>query len=148
MIPRRFPFALPRFTSLSPVARVAIVLLALLQIVAPTWHICEMGGYAGTRHTVSDSPVWKVPACGGGPKCVCKREAFPPGTTFLSNHEVCGATHCLARVLMGMPAHAAPAISLDIPLLSRRSTGHPHPKYFDGVALALSPARGPPYVSV
>ena len=147
MLPRFFHFARPRTSALSPLVRVAIVMLAIVQTVAPSWHVCQMGGYANTHHSKPQTTVWKVPSCGGGPKCICKREAFPPGTTFFSNRDECASNHCLARLLMGMPSQSVLPVSLALPHISRVQLAPAHPKYFERATFTLPPARGPPLLS-
>jgi hypothetical protein len=111
-----------RFRSLPPLTlRLLVVLLAFVQFIAPTWHVCEMGG-----HVMSMRPGAAMAAHHGeatqtkedGPQqpliCYCapkpKHQENPnwPKLTPVVSHDE--HVTCLALLLQTMPgAVAAPA---------------------------------------
>ena len=134
-----------------PLFRLAVVLLALVQLVAPSWHVCELGGYSchtgHGRHAKAE--VWK-PKCGGGPVCPCVK---PPGAIVSLTGQVLDGRDtpqhgtCLALLLMSMPGAIAPAVAVAL-LLARRGT-HALPPLLPFLCALLRqpPARGPPHLS-
>jgi hypothetical protein len=148
MIRRPAPFlAAPSLPS--PLLKLAVALLVLVQLVAPSWHICELGGYSchGSGH--AKAQIW-TPKCGGGPVCPCEK---PPGAILsltgqiLDGHDSGGHGFCLALLLMSMPGALAVAFAL-ITLASRRSAAALPATLLPALAtLRQPPARGPPFLS-
>lgn len=137
--------------ALHPLTRAAIVLLALIQVIAPTWHVCALGG--GTRHHAPEEKVevWK-PKCGGGKKCPCVppkgKLVSPTGASLSKPADECPDTNCLARLLMGMPGSLAAPFDF-ISLATRRPAFASSLFVSPSVAfLPQPPSRGPPRASV
>lgn len=102
-------------------ARFFVLALALLQFVAPTWHVCEMGGHVMAGGDMSSHAGMAVAATAAptGPQrpLICYCAAKP------SHHTDSDAPHfsptlnsqhatCLALLLQSMPGHftAGPAL--------------------------------------
>ncbi len=121
-------------------ARFFVLALALLQFVAPTWHVCEMGGHVAARHNSGgvtgthhenaaksatlialqaaphnqDETATRKPLI-----CFCVREEHAPKETapnpnapHLENAPHSGHATCLALLLQSMPGAvtASPAL--------------------------------------
>lgn len=131
--------------------RAIVIWLALLQVVAPTWHVCGLGGSTHRHADEGQAKVW-TPKCGGGPICPC---VPPAGATVSSTGQDLSASDkehshgtCLARLLMGMPGSLS--ASFNIVILNAQSTTFA-PSLCPSPAVALMPqppARGPPVASV
>ena len=131
-----------------PLVRLAVVLLALVQLVAPSWHVCELGGYAcHPKHAKAE--VWK-PKCGGGPVCSCVK---PPGAIesltgqVLDGRDSPGHNTCLALLLMSMPGAIAPAFTLALSTARRPARTLPALAPPLCAVLRQPPSRGPPPLS-
>lgn len=102
--------------------RWAVVLLALLQIVAPLWHVCALGGHAMASDAAAHHGTVAIPVQSDGPRrpliCWCppSHDADPnsggPKFSPVVSHEDHGT--CLALLLQTMPGAlaAAPTIAL------------------------------------
>lgn len=134
-----------------PLMRVAVVLLALLQFIAPTWHVCELGGKSCHSGHEAKTKVWK-PKCGGGRLCRC----IPPKGAVVAltgqlltapGDESCHGT-CLALLLTSMPG----SIAAPIPFASfsaQRTAFAPTPLASPAAtSMPLPPSRGPPPLTV
>jgi hypothetical protein len=138
----------------SPAARVLLALLALLQLIAPTWHVCEMGGgsccpsnvqtamaHCERRTATASSP----PHCS---KCL-EAEATQDGAiTF-----VAGAPHppfagnCLAKLLLGMPWQSVAAQQLFFTARFHIAFAAREYSSLSPCASVLPPSRAPPLFS-
>lgn len=144
-----------------PWARMLLLALALMQCIAPTWHVCSLGGHASchqnvasghgaggqTAHGFALAPVSAEAQEGRQPViCICLPEAegdkSQPDLTAAP--AVQGEPQCLALMLQSMPGHGAAQPELitfaarQLPLVANR----PSP-----VALAevrSHSGRGPP----
>lgn len=140
-------------------SRFLVVLLALLQVVAPTWHVCDMGGHcasmarhAGGHHEdyaegSSNGPLRPfVCACAGDPTTHPVPANWPKWEEHYSGHD---DPFCLARLLQTMPATAVAGM----PPLVVRFASLPA-EYHETFTVApqtfplRSPARGPPVFSL
>jgi hypothetical protein len=120
-----------RLRSLPPLSlRLLVVLLAFVQFIAPTWHVCEMGGHvmamrpgASMAHHGDTDAAQAKQASADGPMqpliCYCapkpKHQENPnwPKLTPVVSHDE--HVTCLALLLQTMPgAVAAPATLLRI----------------------------------
>ena len=110
--------------ALHPLGRAAILLLALVQIIAPMWHVCSMSGMTchdpEAQHSVQ---IWK-PKCGGGLQCPCVKPAgalySPTGQWYSAPVDDAFHGTCLARLLMGMPGSVAAPFDFTV-LFTRRT---------------------------
>ena len=132
----------------TPLLRLAIVLLALVQLVAPSWHVCELGGTTcHPKHAKAE--IWK-PKCGGGKTCPCVK---PPGAIVsltgqvLDGHDPPHHSTCLALLLMSMPGAIASAFALVLLLARRHSRALPAFLPPSCAPLRQPPSRGPPHLS-
>ena len=138
-------------SQLPPLVRTAVVLLALVQIVAPSWHVCALGGSSCHDPHQEHAQVWK-PKCGGGPKCSCVK---PEGALYSPTGQwisapVDDAFHgtCLARLLLGMPNSTVAPFHFTA-LFSQRTQFVPYSSTCPIVAaLPQPPSRGPPLFCV
>ena len=141
---------------LHPLARAAIVLLAVLQVVAPMWHVCALSGSSG-QHSQHErqkpqkpAPAWK-PKCGGGLKCPCVPPKAEPAPAASATKQQLSATEkdhshgtCLALLLMGMPGRVSASFQLAF-ILTPRTVFARLPFLPPAVALMPQPpSRGPP----
>lgn len=117
--------------------RLLVALLVLVQFIAPTWHVCEMGGISCCPPKTGDSLQH------------CER----PGTEAADASVVSAipephVENCLAKMLLGMPLQEAPSATalefatLEVPSATATpqtpSIGH----------LPQPPSRGPPVFSL
>ena len=137
----------------TPLQRLALVLFAILQLVAPTWHVCEMSGNCDDcpSHMASSSSVASLNLqCHVQPatktKFACCR-AKPNQTVWKDRAEPFDGT-CLAKELLAMPSSLVSPFDLQLLFTPRLATVFPRPKYFQAASLPQPPARGPPSTSV
>ena len=136
---------------LHPLARTAVVLLALVQLIAPSWHVCALGGSSCHDSHQEQAQVWK-PKCGGGLKCSCVK---PEGALYSPTGQWISAPvddtfhgTCLARLLLGMPSSAAAPFHFAVSF-SQRILFASSPIVLPTVAaLPQPPSRGPPLFCV
>lgn len=140
-------------------SRLAVVLLALLQIVAPTWHVCDMGGHcagramhAGGHHEEyaegSSNTALRpfICACAGNPDSHPAPANWPKWNEHLIGH---GDPFCLARLLQTMPAtQAAGMPPLVIRFVSLPAEYVASPTSAPQTLTGDFPARGPPSFSL
>ena len=118
----RFPLQLRLFVSL----------LAVLSFVAPTWHVCSLGGHAMSMagagsHEMPSHQAMRARAFLHAPNgaliCFCaphKQRADPaPTSKFALNGRMSHDASCLALLLSAMPALAASPF--ESPFVSRLS---------------------------
>jgi len=111
-----------RSASLPPfLVRLAVVLLALLQIVAPMWHTCSTGGYAVpvpnglAASGASSSAIARIMAMPQCPQCLYR---VPPARQEPSQHPTLSAQSlpheetCLACLLQSMPSQVSVILTL------------------------------------
>jgi hypothetical protein len=135
-------------------ARLAVVLLAVLQVIAPSWHVCDMAGgdrCASTSHhgmamAGGDDDAQRPLIC----YCAEKPHADSPVKDRLEGVEAHShSPFCLALLLQSMPGSVAAVVPFHIMLLSpeftppvRRESAPPAApvRHFE--------ARGPPLISL
>lgn len=136
---RRLPFS-PR------ALRFFVVALALVQFVAPTWHICALGGHiCGTRTAAHHgaSPVTEFNGENAPMRpliCVCAAP-LPPldsKTARLDGVSHTGHSTCLALLLQTMPGQTAVAPAVFEP----RALSAVHGAALTHIAPSLAPSRG------
>ncbi|HEX8552900.1 MAG TPA: hypothetical protein VF681_15255 [Abditibacteriaceae bacterium] len=129
-----------RLRSASPLFRLAILVLAALQFVAPTLHVCAQGGFGAEPaqchprivcHTEADvaadaTRIWRM-AIGG--------------TQAADEHQ---SPHCLAALLQTLPAQAASVFSFSTSFAPRVVRFVAPVLRASQFVLASPPARGPP----
>lgn len=98
--------------------RLFVALLTVLSFVAPTWHVCSLGGHAmemaaGTHEMPSHGamkPLSFQRAPGGALICFCaprnKDSHSAPASKFAFNGRMTHDVSCLALLLSSMPALA------------------------------------------
>lgn len=102
-------------------ARFFVLMLALLQFVAPTWHVCEMGGHVMSHGDPASHAAMAAQAAPAqdGPRqalvCYCapkESHQADPDTPKLSAAPDSHHPTCLALLLQTMPGDfaAAPAL--------------------------------------
>ena len=117
------PWLSVRHLADSPWARLMLVALVLVQVVAPSWHVCELGGrmascskpMAGMQGMAHGFPV--EPGEGRQPIiCVCRDEKpkTPPANEVRLDARADTDCHvqCLALLLQSMPGQEACAPDL------------------------------------
>lgn len=133
---RAFPFLLTS-REFSIRARLLVVVLVLVQFIAPTWHVCEMSGVSCCpRQTESARPH-------------CERPSTPAAIeAFIGATAEPHVENCLAKLLLGMPLQAAaPAETLEVSTRQTPSTPDAPPSLFPS-DLPQPPSRGPPVFSL
>lgn len=132
-------------------ARFLLALLALLQFVAPTWHVCEMGGnVCCPPKTGAAKQHCDFPAAGGSTPTVAPCTECPPRAEAASPQTFAGAIpdataeHCLAKLLLGMPWQSVAA--QEMISLRPRQVGSPPtaPRLMSPADLPQPPSRAPP----
>ena len=144
----RTPFLLSVQREFALQTRLLIALFALVQIIAPTWHICEMGvssccppsGQSQTLHC-------PLPQTALSQSAHCEHASpnkpeFTVGATPASHEE-----NCLAKLLMGMPWQGVAAIELPRPSTDHLPVSPATPRCVSVAALPQPPSRGPPLFS-
>jgi hypothetical protein len=139
----------------SPAARVLLALLALLQLIAPTWHVCEMGGGSccpppGSQATMSHC-VRRAAAESAPPHCskCLEAEAAQDGATpfaVSAPHPPFGG-NCLAKLLLGMPWQSVAAQQLFCTARHRIAFTTREYSFLSSFAWALPLSRAPPFYS-
>jgi hypothetical protein len=151
---------MPRFSILLSVrrefsfrARLLLALLALLQFIAPTWHVCEMGGSVccppKTRAAKLHCDL--APAGGSTPivaRCAeCPPRAETSAQNFVGAIPDAHAEHCLAKLLLGMPWQSVAAQEV-VSLRPRQVGSTPAaPRLVSSFDWPQPPSRGPPIFS-
>ena len=126
--------------------RALMLVLALVQLIAPTWHVCEMGGQSccpsggsgeSTLHCTQPQAQQTVkPHCNACPK--------PQAIQQLSATPQAQDENCLAKLLLGMPAGFADA-PLEVESTLLRRVYHAREYSSCGFYSAtLPPSRAPP----
>jgi hypothetical protein len=117
--------------------RLLVVLLALLQLIAPTWHVCEMGG---SRCCPPQSGAAKL-------QCHLPAEAEVSPPIFVGAVPTAHTENCLAKLLLGMPwQNVAPEAAA--PLRPRQAGSTPAaPRFVSLAGLPQPPSRAPPIFS-
>jgi hypothetical protein len=147
-------------TSTGPLAplwlRLTVVLLAVVQVVAPSWHICELGGNTGASYPachVPGTPSAGAPT-GGVLAAVTEQEITPEAAAALAAApwltglpEDCASSSCLARLLMGMPGSIAHSTALTVVFEDPQSPTVATLRLASIAALPQPPSRGPPAFS-
>lgn len=144
----RTPFLLSVQREFALQTRLLIALFALLQLIAPTWHICEMGASSC------------CPPSGEGAALHCP---LPTSTTVQGSHcehaspnepqFTVGATpapheeNCLAKMLMGMPWQSVATYELPKPITDHLTAVPATPLCATVATLPQPPSRGPPLFS-
>jgi hypothetical protein len=117
--------------------RLLVGLLALLQLIAPTWHVCELGGNTC------------CPPQNGAAKVQChlppEAEASPQ--TFIGAIPDAHAEHCLAKLLLGMPWQAVLPEQAALLRLRQAGSTPAAPRLVSLAGLPQPPSRGPPIFS-
>lgn len=136
--------------------RFALLALVMVQVVAPTWHVCALGGNAGAHsgHAHSQQGETKPAA---GMLCIPAGEDAPStnitqalekAATFVSASitEPCDncATTCLARMLMGMSGGIAVSQNLAYASVEQAAPARPAIRLVSLSTLPQPPSRGPP----
>ena len=93
--------------------RLFVALLTLFSFVAPTWHICSLGGHASSMsapHAMGNMAHGETfeRSASGAVICFCppheRDEKFPVETAFQLNARMTHDASCLALLLGSMPA--------------------------------------------
>jgi len=134
-------------------ARFLVAILALIQFIAPTWHVCEMGGSsccppktgAAKQHCARPS----TPAADAAAKPHCAKCPQAAATSFqLENTPAPHGENCLAKLLLGMPLQeAAPVATLEFAAQQTPSTPAA-PRVVSVEDLPQPPSRAPPVFSL
>jgi len=127
-------FALP--------TRLLVALFALMQLIAPTWHICAMGGTSCCPPEGSAQALHcPLPAASSG-QDVHTHNEFSVSATPDAHEE-----NCLAKMLMGMPWQSVAAIELPKPATEHLTAVPATPLCATVATLPQPPSRGPPHLS-
>ncbi len=90
--------------------RFFVAMLALLSFVAPTWHICELGGHAHATCDAAHHEPRLLRSASGAPICFCA--PHPEGSSqsaptarfhFAAHSPMAHDAQCLALLLRAMP---------------------------------------------
>ena len=115
--------------------RCAIIALACLQVVAPTWHICSMG--AG-----STAPGQQIST----PRCSCDMPSMgnsgKPGEAVLSNYQT--EAFCLAKLLQHVLGNSQFRLVLDFSAVTIATLLEPPAASPLLRTIPVDRARGPP----
>lgn len=135
--------------------RLALVALVMVQVVAPSWHVCVLGGNvahsADRTAQANSSSLYCIPRVTDAPATNIS-DALAAAASALSGslsapHEDC-ATPCLARLLMGMPGAVSPVQTLAFNTETRPAP-FVWPLHLASLAaLSQAPSRGPPALSL
>lgn len=145
---RSFPLLTTR-REFSMRARFLVALLALVQFIAPTWHVCEMGGASCCPPKTGEAKQHCAPlstlGSDGAAKPNCAKCPQAAATSFqLENTSAPHSENCLAKLLLGMPLQeAAPVATLEFATRQVPST----PAALQSLSigdLPQPPSRGPP----
>jgi hypothetical protein len=136
--------------SVSHFARFCALIFALLQLAAPTWHVCALGGNAAsTRGALMSCHGAIVTENASDAEVRAMRVAYrlysveaPPKVVLDTN------AICLAQLLNTMGSEAATSPLLQLSFTSRVLARENTPHFVSKIALPQPPARGPPTFSV
>ena len=149
---------MPRFSILLSVrrdfsfrARLLVALLALVQVIAPTWHVCEMSGVSccPPEKSAAKLQCHLPPAAGSTPDVARCEQHLAPSAASVSRSFVRAvpAAHienCLAKLLLGMPWQTVAADEI-VSLRARQVGSTPSaPRMVSIADLPQPPSRGPP----
>lgn len=126
-------FALP--------TRLLVALFALIQLIAPTWHICAMGG------TSCCPPEGNAPALHCDLPTASSGNHSHPQPLSVSATPDSHEENCLAKMLMGMPWQSIAAIELPKPATEHLTAVPATPLCATVATLPQPPSRGPPHLS-
>ena len=133
---RAFPFLLTS-REFSIRARLLVAILALVQFIAPTWHVCEMSGISCCPPKTESSLQ------------LCHDRSTPAASE--ANVSATAEPHvenCLAKILLGMPLQEiAPEETLALSIRQTPSTPAAPLSLCIG-DLPQPPSRGPPVFSL
>jgi hypothetical protein len=99
-----------------------VALLVMVSFVAPTWHVCSMGGHvmemtsehSGMSGMAHASTAKFLQSASGALICYCapthRDEKFPVKSKFVLNGRMTHDSSCLAMLLSGMPTVAAVSV--------------------------------------
>jgi hypothetical protein len=135
-----------RLASRHPFGRWFPVLLAVMQLVAPLWHVCEMGGRCGECRSVNSAPVCHVSVKENNsptPKCARCKPVTGMHAADTDSRGGFKAT-CLARELMSMGRVAVAPLQLDFQITRVRAPQSRHTPRRTLFNPPLPPSRGPP----
>ena len=125
--------------------QLAVLLLAIVQVVAPTFHTCEQGGHCpctamvhGRQEVVSLPPCCRHKAVGG-----THGAAIDGGSS-----ETPFTGTCLAQLLQTMPGSLYAAGSLILLAVGRTASAPTLEQAPVFIALRREPSRGPPSLNV
>lgn len=135
-------------------ARLAVVLLAVLQVIAPSWHVCDMAG--GDTCSPSSHHGMRMAAGGDGAQqpliCYCAEKPHLEPTVKDRLNGVETHSHspfCLALLLQTMPGAVAAVVPFQIVLLTPEFTPPVQPESAPPTAIGHHfEARGPPSTSL
>lgn len=135
--------------------RLAIALLALIQIVAPTWHVCILGENLCCPPTSSQAehqhdPLSTEAEVLSGAKVLCElhpEPAHPNAETVVGSLPETHGDNCLAKLLLGMPWQSILPAEVPAPFPARISTSSSEYFPLSLAALPQPPARAPPLPS-
>ena len=135
-------------------ARFLVALLALVQFIAPTWHVCEMGGASCCPPKTGDSlqhcasPGASAADDAAKPKCEKCPEAESAEPLTVSATSAPHGENCLAKLMLGMPLQNAAPVAL-LEFSSRRIESTPATLQQLSIGdLPQPPSRGPPVSSL
>ena len=104
--------------------RLFVALLTLLSLVAPTWHVCSLGGHVGDMTHMAAMANMKhretfARSASGALICFCapthRGDKFPVDVKAKLNGHMTHDASCLALLLSAMPALAVSAVQ-DLPV--------------------------------
>lgn len=130
-------------------ARLLVALLALIQFIAPTWHVCAMGGASccpppseGETKLHCPLPARSTSSTPRAASCCPQEEAAPQ--QFLNATPEPHGENCLAKLLLGMPWQSVAPLEL-VEFTARRTPSTPAvPRCIALADLPQPPSRGPP----
>ncbi len=129
-------FALP--------TRLLVALFALIQLIAPTWHICAMGGTSCCPPEGSAQALHcPLPTASSGQDTHTHDQPQFSVSATPDPHE----ENCLAKMLMGMPWQSVAAIELPKPATDHLTAVPVTPHCVAVATLPQPPSRGPPLFS-
>lgn len=133
-------FALP--------TRLLVALFALVQIIAPTWHICEMGASSCCPPSGKGQALHcPLPTDASVQSAHCEHGSQEQPAFTLSATPDPHEENCLAKMLMGMPWQSVAAIELPRPATDYVTATPSTPHCASLAALPQPPSRGPPFFS-
>lgn len=128
--------------------RLLIALFALIQLIAPTWHICEMGA-ASCCPPAGDNQALHcpLPASSSLQNAHCEPGSQDEPQFIVSATPDPHEENCLAKLLMGMPWQSVAALELPRPVTDHLTAVPSTPHCVSLAALPQPPSRGPPLFS-